>query len=232
MSGTDPVSITLFFLTTGFFIGLGHCLGMCGPIVVAFSLQLETKKALGPHLLYHAGRITTYGILGGVMGLTGAFVGITSAIANLQKALLTATGVMLVVMGMGMMGWLPRLKRWVDGGFSGTAFSGKFKRLLNRRSGAGFFLLGLLLGLLPCGPVYTPLLAVAGAAMEGGAPSENALRGYLWMTAFGIGTLPSLLLLGKLARSPVMKHRTALYRTGAALIMLFGVFLAVQGIRF
>lgn len=232
MSATDPVAVTFFFLTTGLFIGMGHCLGMCGPIVVAFSLRIESKTAFVPHLLYHLGRITTYGILGAVTAMTGAFVGVTSAIADLQKWLLTATGLMLVVMGMGMMGWLPRLKRWMDGGDAGAFFSRPFKRLLNRRSAARFFLLGLLLGLLPCGPVYTALLAVAGAALKTGSPGQNALLGFLWMAAFGIGTAPSLLLLGKLAHSPVMKHRIILFRAGALLIILFGAFLTVQGIRF
>jgi len=232
MSGTDPVSTILFFLTTGLFIGAGHCLGMCGPVVVAISLNLPDGKTMGPHLGYHAGRIVTYGVLGGVMGATGAFLGFTSAVMNLQKGLLAATGLTLVVMGMGMMGWLPRLTRWMDVSVADTLFSGVLKRLVRRRSVAGFFLLGLVLGFLPCGPVYTALLAVAGAGMKTGGPAESALRGVIQMAAFGLGTAPPLLLLGKLAQTRIMKRRMMLYRAGALLIMLFGAVLTVQAIRF
>ena len=77
MSSID--TIFLLFLTTGFTVGFGHCIGMCGLIVVSLSLALGKRGILVPHLLYHAGRITTYTFLGGIVGLTGSFTSVAAA---------------------------------------------------------------------------------------------------------------------------------------------------------
>ena len=95
MLSIDP--IYLLFLTTGFTVGFGHCIGMCGPIVVSLSLNLRGRSNLGPHLLYNVGRMTTYTILGGLMGLTGSFTGVTSRIAGLQKGAMIFAGVLITL---------------------------------------------------------------------------------------------------------------------------------------
>ena len=59
-------TLYLLYLSTGFTVGFGHCIGMCGPIVVTFSLNLKEKDILVPQLFYHFGRITTYALLGGL----------------------------------------------------------------------------------------------------------------------------------------------------------------------
>ena len=66
MSSTN--ALLLAYFTTGFTIGFGHCIGMCGPLVVSFSLRLKDRNILIPQLLYHSGRILTYSLLGGIMG--------------------------------------------------------------------------------------------------------------------------------------------------------------------
>ena len=62
MSFIDPLYPV--FLATGFAVGFGHCIGMCGPIVVSLSLNLKDKNLLIPHLLYNSGRVVTYVVLG------------------------------------------------------------------------------------------------------------------------------------------------------------------------
>ena len=82
--------------------------------------------------------------------------------------------------------------------------------------------LGLLLGLLPCGPVYTALLAAARAGMEAGSPTAGALTGMALMSAFGIGTIPALLLVSRLAGIGWLKSRQLIYRIGALLRIRVG----------
>ena len=65
-------TLFLLYLSTGFTVGFGHCIGMCGPIVVTFSLNLKEKNILVPQLLYHLGRTVTYAILGGVVARPAA----------------------------------------------------------------------------------------------------------------------------------------------------------------
>jgi len=105
MSSIEVLYLT--FLTTGFVVGFGHCIGMCGPIVVSFSFNLKTKGVMAPNLLYHAGRISTYAVLGGVMGATGTFTRITTGIGGLQKGAMIFAGLIIIVMGLGMSGWIP-----------------------------------------------------------------------------------------------------------------------------
>jgi sulfite exporter TauE/SafE len=59
MLSTETIYFVLF--TTGLTVGFGHCIGMCGPIVVSLSLSLKGRSVVVPHLLYNGGRITTYG---------------------------------------------------------------------------------------------------------------------------------------------------------------------------
>ena len=83
MSSIDP--LYLIFFSTGLTVGFGHCIGMCGPIVVSLSLNLKGQTLLVPHLLYNTGRVITYTILGGIMGATGSFTQVTAHIEGIQK---------------------------------------------------------------------------------------------------------------------------------------------------
>jgi sulfite exporter TauE/SafE len=105
MLSTETIYFVIF--TTGIAVGFGHCIGMCGPIVVSLSLSLKGRSVLVPHLLYNAGRITTYGLLGGVMGASGSFTRVVASIASLQKGVMILTGILIVVMGLAMAGWIP-----------------------------------------------------------------------------------------------------------------------------
>jgi len=104
MSFIDP--LYLVFLLTGFTVGFGHCVGMCGPIVVSLSLNLKGRNVYLPHLLYNAGRVTTYTLLGGLMGATGSFSMVASNIAGIQQGALIFAGVMIIIMALAMSGWL------------------------------------------------------------------------------------------------------------------------------
>jgi hypothetical protein len=111
-------ALYLVFFTTGFTVGFGHCIGMCGPIVASFSLNLEAKNSFLAHGLYNAGRILTYAVLGGVMGAVGSFTAVSARLVGLQQAVLIAAGVLIMAMGLVMNDWLPLGKyfRWEDSG--------------------------------------------------------------------------------------------------------------------
>ncbi len=61
---------------------------------------------LAPHLLYNTGRITTYGLMGGVMGLSGSFVNVAGRLAGIQNIVAVIAGVIMIVMGLGIAGIL------------------------------------------------------------------------------------------------------------------------------
>ena len=230
MSFIDPLYAV--FLTTGFAVGFGHCIGMCGPLVVSLSLNLRDKNFFLPHLLYNLGRIVTYSILGGVMGLTGSFTLVASHIAGIQKIVMILAGILIIIMGLAMSGWIRFGSIFGDSYHPGGFVSKGFGRLSRIKSPAAYFPIGLLLGLLPCGPVYTALLAAAGAGMNAGGAGEAVLKGMGVMTCFGLGTVPALLLVAKLANMGWVKKREMIYRIGAILMIAVGVYFVIQGILY
>ncbi|MBI1222066.1 MAG: sulfite exporter TauE/SafE family protein [Bacteroidetes bacterium] len=155
---------------TAFVIGLFgslHCLGMCGPLVIALP-QSSGWKAM----LYHSGRILAYAGIGMLIGLFGKGINL----AGFQQSISILSGILVILFGMGLL-----RKR--------TSWPPFFIKLYQRWSQStdllSVFLLGFLNGLLPCGMVY---VAMAGALIE-----QDLLRGALYMMAFGAGTLPMML---------------------------------------
>jgi uncharacterized protein len=230
MSSTDP--LYLVFLVTGFTVGFGHCIGMCGPIVISLSLNLKGKGVLIPHLLYNAGRVITYAVLGGLAGILGSFTLLTSSIVSLQKGVLILAGVLVLVMGLAMGGWIPFGRIFGDDNAGSSVVSKWFHRLSAAKSPIVYLPLGLLLGLLPCGPVYTALIAAARAGMGAESALDGFFSGALLMFAFGIGTVPALLLVGKLAGFGWLKSRHLIYKISSVLMVLVGVYFIIQGIRY
>lgn len=175
-------------------LGGGHCIGMCGGIVGALSMSGGARFSL--HLAYNAGRIASYGAAGALAGLLGG--GLEAAGQALsgqlpvRLALYLAANLMLILLGVYLMG-ATRSLLWVE-----RAGRGIWRRLqpltrglLPAQSVTQAFPLGLLWGWLPCGLVYS---ALATALTSG-----SAWRGAGLMLAFGLGTLPTLLLTGFLA---------------------------------
>jgi len=228
MSFTDPLN--LIFLTTGFAVGFGHCIGMCGPIVVSLSLNLRGRSLLIPHLLYNFGRVVTYAVLGGLMGATGSFVRVAAHIAGIQKGVMIFAGILIMLMGLAMSGWLQLGRLFLDNCNPGGLVSRGFKRLSRVKSTTGYLAIGLLLGLLPCGPVYTALVAAAGAGMKAGTTLAGTLNGMTVMMSFGVGTIPALFMVAQLAGMGWLKKRETIYRLGAVLMIAVGIYFVVKGI--
>ena len=230
MSSTSPLFVIL--LATGFAVGFGHCIGMCGPIVVSLSLNLKGERTLFSQLLYNGGRITTYTILGGLMGLTGSFTTVASHMSAFQRTALILAGIIIIFMALSMSGWIP-LGRIFRDEYNPRGFVSKgFKRLSVHKSPFAYYPVGLLLGLLPCGPVYAALIAAAGAGMEATNSAQGVLVGAGLMLGFGMGTVPALLIVGKLAGLTWLKSRKIIYEIGAVLMIAVGIYFVIKGIRY
>ncbi len=222
-------TLYLLYLSTGFTVGFGHCIGMCGPIVVAFCLK--EKNIFAPQLLYHLGRITTYSVLGGVVAAVGSFTMVAANIESFQKGVMIFTGALMMLMGLAMTGWLPLGNIFGDHSNAGRWISKSFGKLLKANSLFIYLPLGLLLGLLPCGPVYTALLGTARTGMEAASIFQGVLAGMGLMAAFGIGTVPALFLVAKLTDLRWLKSRAHIYKIGAVLMITVGILFIVKAIR-
>ncbi len=229
MSSTDPLLIT--YLLTGLAVGFGHCIGMCGPLVISFSIGRQ-GAIVTSNLLYHGGRVATYTLLGGLMAAAGSFTLVVTHIAVLQKGAMFFAGGLIVVMGLAMGGWIPHV-RWFRSDCSPAAGIARIYKRLSRSSSVLVYLpIGLVLGLLPCGPVYTALLGVVRGGMEAPTIFQGIGTGMLQMFLFGIGTVPALMLVAGLADMGWLKFRDKIYKTGAILMIGLGGYFLISAVRY
>jgi sulfite exporter TauE/SafE len=226
-------SIYILFFTTGVTIGFGHCIGMCGPIVISLSLNLKGGQSVWPHLFYNGGRTLTYGLLGAIVGGMASFTRFAESIDGLQKGVMVAAGVIITLMGLAMTGWVRTSIIFRAAPPVGTFITRVFKQLLQKKKHPLMYIpLGLLLGLLPCGPVYTALLAAARSGMEADTTLGGVLSGAGLMLCFGLGTIPALFLVSRLTDLRWLRHREKVYQIGAVLMMVVGVYFIWKGLRF
>lgn len=196
-------------------LGGTHCIGMCGGIVGALSLGAASRPSL--QLAYNAGRILSYGVAGAIAGALGSASLALSDQLPARLILFVLANLMLVALGLYLMGVTRAL-----------AFSERFgaklwrhlqpltRRYLPARTMAQAFPLGVLWGWLPCGLVYSALVT---ALASGSAASGAAL-----MLAFGLGTLPNLLLAGLLVvRLKAYAAKPAVRLAAGLLVLCFGL---------
>jgi len=209
-------------LLSAFVVGLlggVHCVGMCGGIVGALSFGLPGDRNLPILLAYNVGRISSYTLAGALMGALGFYFSGLLPVQTAQRVLLSFAGLFLILMGLYLGGWwnaLSRIER--AGGVLWRRIEPLGRGLLPVRSVRHGLLLGLLWGWLPCGLVYSALVWTVSAG--------GAVEGAMLMLAFGIGTLPNLLLMGvAAAQLNRWARQPAVRRVAGALVMGFGVLL-------
>jgi len=212
------------FFVAGLAGGAGHCVAMCGPIVASLGLAAPagqgTLVAAARTLPYHLGRVTTYGLLGAVMGLTGSFVNVAGRLAGLSEAVAVLAGALMVLFGLGATGLSGPLER-ATAGWTARLTRGA-RALLGGGAATPLYPLGLALGLLPCGLSWTAFL---GAAATGGP-----VPGLLAALAFGLGTVPGLLAAGLLAAAFGQRARGLLSRIGGLIVALLGLSFLLRGL--
>ena len=213
-------------LTSAFLVGLlgsVHCIGMCGGIVGALTFNISDSartqrgKLAAYVSFYNIGRLSSYCIAGVLFAWLGTTIAesFTSQFQGFGKWI---TGTFLVLLGLYIAGWLQVLVLFEKLGSQLWRFIQPFSKPfipVDRFWKAG--ILGLLWGWLPCGMVYAMLpLAMA---------SDSPTSGGLIMLAFGLGTLPALVLMGTASEWLRRVTRNNLVRQFIGLvIILFGVY--------
>jgi hypothetical protein len=207
-------------LLSGLLGSLGHCLGMCGPLVLMMGLQLRARGMAGApsHLLYHGSRIAVYAGLGAAVGAIGSLLGLGAPLNSMAGVFSLLFGLGVIAFGLGYLGLLPLGK--IEGG--GAWLERAMSQAFQRGGHEGVMLLGVLNGLLPCGLVYSALLL---ASTMGGP-----LPGALGMVVFGLGTLPALLVVGMGAGALSPRVRQTLGRVAGVVIVLVGIQLVLRGL--
>lgn len=194
-----PTTIDLIAMAGLGFFGTGHCVGMCGPIVIAIP---AAGGGLSRQLLYHAGRITTYTLIGGLLGGIGgglSRLGGMAHVATIQTGMSVLAALFLAWFALARIGLIAE-PRWMSSAspIALPRYDTVSKGAVSGRRLAIFFW-GMMLGTLPCGLSY--------AAFAKALPSGGVASGMTLALAFGIGTAPGLLLVGTVGGRLLSRHR-------------------------
>ncbi|MGI6004915.1 MAG: sulfite exporter TauE/SafE family protein [Christensenellales bacterium] len=198
-----------------------HCVAMCGGINLSQTIskapgtpEAGRLKALRPSFLYNLGRVVSYTVIGGIVGALGSVISFSGAMKGMVQLF---AGVFMVIMGLNMLGifpWLRKLNIRMPGIFARKIESEK-------TSGKGPLYVGLLNGLMPCGPLQAMQLY----ALSTGDPIKGALS----MMLFSLGTVPLMFGLGALSSVLSKKFTGKVVTAGAMLVVVLGISMFSSG---
>ena len=211
------------YIISAFIIGLVgslHCIGMCGPIVLALpSNEFSKIKIISTRLLYNFGRVITYSLLGLIFGIIGSRI----EVFGLQQISSIGLGIVMIFYVL-----IP--KRVVDLAINiklvnsiSRLLKNSFRKLLNKTSYSSFFLIGVLNGFLPCGFVY---VGIAGALIAG-----SLIDSAIYMFLFGIGTIPVMFLTSLIPSFMGVKNRLRVQKIIPILIVVLGIIFILRGLN-
>ena len=201
-------------------IGSVHCMGMCGPLVMALPISDQSYfQKWGSIFLYHLGKISTYTLLGVVLGYFGSSLPFYGAQEHLSIVL--GTIMLLYVLYVFILKW-----NWASSFFKSnsiyTVIIKKMGSLFKSKKSTAFYFIGFLNGLLPCGMVYV--------ALTSALATQSVLQGAAIMVFFGLGTMPALLMVtmgGQYLGRPLRSKLQALL---PVFIFSMGIMLILRGL--
>ena len=223
-----PETGSLALPLAAFLLGLAsgvHCIGMCGGIVAAFSApnvmrgprDAPAAPSIGLLALFNTGRVAAYTLAGAAAGALGSAGAYAAGVVDVQVAFYVIANVMLVMIGLHLAGISPLLAGLERFGVPlWRRIQPLAARLLPASTPLRALVAGSLWGWLPCGLVYGMLAtAVAAGSVTGGA---------IAMLAFGLGTVPNLMLAGvALASLRKFVARRGVRLAAGGLVLGFGL---------
>ncbi len=202
-----------------FLVGLAtslHCIAMCGGINLAQSTSSAKRgvKPIQANLLYNFGRLTSYTVIGGVIGGIGAVFNFSS---KTKAAIQIIAAIFMLIMAANLLGGFSWLKKL-------TPLVPKFlhDKILKRVAGKSSFLIGLANGFMPCGPLQAMQLYALSAG--------SWWRGALSMFSFCLGTLPLMLGFGLVSGKLMQRYAKPMRVISSVLVLVMGVNAMVSGL--
>ncbi len=190
-----------------------HCVGMCGGIMLSQTVGNESTtkfEAMKPSLLYNAGRVISYTILGGVIGAVGS---VFSLSFKSKAAVQIIAGIFMIMMGLNMSGFSLFRKFQIK-------LPKSFCKTKNKEGSP--CIVGLLNGFMPCGPLQTMQIFALGT----GSPIKGALA----MLVFSVGTVPLMLTFGALSGLLSKGYTKKILKLSGVMIIVLGLIMGNRGL--
>ena len=197
-----------------------HCVAMCGGInlsqcVPNAGIKNEKKTTnLRPGILYNTGRVISYTIVGAIVGALGSVVSFSGTAKGIVAII---AGLFMVIMALNMLNLFPWLRK-----FNPKMPKIFAKKINDQKKSNSPLLVGLLNGLMPCGPLQAMQLY----ALSTGDPVKGALA----MLAFSLGTVPLMFGLGAISSILSKKFTGKMMTASAVLVLMLGVFMFSNGL--
>ncbi len=198
-------------------VGAGHCMGMCGGIASMLTLGQSNPSKFTP-LFYNLGRLLSYALIGGLVGGAVSSISEVSQLNNVLVWLRIAAAIFMVLLACYIGRWWHGLL-YIEklGQMLWRLISPAGRSLLPLKSPVHALPFGFIWGWLPCGLVYSTL--------TWSAVSGDALSGALVMLAFGLGTLPAMLLVGHSSGALYKLQNNVIFRhIVASALLLYGLY--------
>ncbi len=202
-------------------IGSLHCIGMCGPLVMALPISGQSNfQKWVSILLYHFGKISSYTVLGILLGLFGSSLPLFGVQENLS--IVIGSIMLLYVLYVFLI-----KSKWKIPFFKSnmlyTIIIKKMGALFKSKSRGSFYLIGFLNGLLPCGMVYL--------ALTSALATQSVVQGGMIMAFFGLGTMPALIMVAIGGQYMGRTVRTKLQSLLPVFIFSMGILLILRGLN-
>lgn len=180
-----------------------HCISMCGAINLVATLNTK-KRSIKKSLLYNFGRVLSYTLIGGIVGLVGSILSINNTISGI---IILISSLFMLYMALSMMGIL-HIK-----GFD----------IMNIKiKSNNTFIIGLLNGLMPCGPLQAMQIYALGTG--------SFIKGALSMFLFSLGTVPLMLMVGIVFNLVKGKRKILLNKIAVTLILVLSLTMVNRGL--
>lgn len=200
-----------------------HCLGMCGGIAISQTINKgkdnseniknNSQQFFIPSLLYNLGRVVSYTIIGAIIGGIGNVVAFTGVLKGIVPIL---GGIFMIIMAINLLGIFPILRVF------NISMPKVFARKVIKAREYGPLFVGLLSGLMPCGPIQIIEIYTLG--------TKSVVFGALSMFFFALGTVPVLFIFGAINSVINKKQSNVILKTSAVLVLALGLVMISRGL--
>ena len=214
----------LWLTMLGGLLGSSHCVGMCGGFAAVIGLRTGSMLGnLRAQLVYSAGRLMTYSTIGAVAGYAGQRISqALPGFINIPALLCLVAGLFLIREGLLAAGLF---RRHISGkSVTGCLLAPMFSTILKTPGARNTFVAGIVTGMLPCGLVY--------AFVSLAASTGDLLQGMVTMLAFGLGTVPLMVVTGCGTAMFSWAARQRLWQLAAWSVIASGLLTTARGVGF